>query len=161
SSRLTSPTSTCGTTTAGRPSTGRSWAGPTSCSGTATTRCTNTPLRSRRWRPSCGGSMASARWYLDRRLWLEAVALAHLGGLAPDIYLAHSVNLFRHAAEYIPFVYSLLAPVVLLAALVALYWGGSWRWWRWLGLLVGWTAVAVGVVGLVLHLGSRFFYENT
>jgi hypothetical protein len=104
--------------------------------------------------------MASARWYLDHQLWLEGFVLANLGCLAPDIYLAHSVNLFRHAAEYIPCLYSLVASIVLLLGLIALFWGGA-RWWWGLGMLVGWTAVAIGIVGLILHLGSRFFYENT
>ena len=66
--------------------------------------------------------MARSKWYQDRRLWLEAFALVNLGFLAPDIYLAHAVNLFRHAAEYVPLVFSLIAPVVLFAGLLA------WRW---------------------------------
>src|SRR5262245_40348128 len=104
--------------------------------------------------------MERSRWYRDRRLWLELFALVNLGFLAPDIYLAHSVNLFRHPAEYVPLVFSLAAPVLLLAGLVALWWGSSLRWWRWPGFLVGWTAVAIGITGLILHLESRFFYEN-
>jgi hypothetical protein len=101
------------------------------------------------------------RWYREPCLWLEAFALANLAALAPDIYLAHSVNLFGHAAEYIPFVFSLAAPVLLLAGLVALLGRGSVAWWRGLGLAVGWGAVVVGVVGLILHLESRFFHEYT
>jgi hypothetical protein len=103
--------------------------------------------------------MASS-WYLQPRAWLEAFALVNLGFLAPDIYLAHSTNLFRHAAEYVPFLFSLAAPVVLLAAAVAA-WRGSPRGWRALGYVVGWGAVVVGVAGLILHLESRFFYEET
>ncbi len=33
--------------------------------------------------------------------------------------------------------------------------------WHWLGNLVGGGAMVVGVVGLVLHLESRFFHERT
>lgn len=105
--------------------------------------------------------MARSRWYRDHRLWLEVFALLNVGFLAPDIYLAHSANLFRRSAEYIPFFFSLLAPVVLLAGLIALQWGSSLRWWRWAGFLVGWLAVVIGITGLLLHLESRFFYENT
>jgi len=105
--------------------------------------------------------MERSRWYLDRRLWLEAFALVNLGFLAPDIYLAHSVNLFRRSAECVPLVFSLAAPVVLLPGIISLRHGSSLQWWRWLGFLVGWIAIAVGITGLVLHLGSRFFYENT
>src|SRR5262249_55214900 len=76
-------------------------------------------------------------------------------------YLAHSTNTFRHATEYIPLVFSVAAPFVLLAGLVARYRGNSERWWRWLGHAVGWTSVAVGVVGLLLHLVMHFFQEST
>jgi hypothetical protein len=103
---------------------------------------------------------ASRRWYLDHRLWLELFVLVNLAFLAPDIYLAHSTNLFRHAAEYVPFAFSLAAPVVLLIALLA-WWRGWIGGWRWLGHLVGWAAVGVGVAGLILHLESHFFTQLT
>lgn len=102
----------------------------------------------------------ASRWFLRPQVWLEAFALVNLGGLAPDIYLAHSTNLFRHAAEYVPLVFSLAAPVLLVVAAVAA-WRGSVRVWRLLGEVVGWGAVAVGVAGLLLHLESRFFTEHT
>jgi hypothetical protein len=105
--------------------------------------------------------MANRRWYHDRRLWLDAFALANLGFLSADIYLAHSVNFFRSLAEYIPLVFSLIAPVVLLVGLIARHRGAAPAWWRWPGLLVGWTAVIVGIAGLLLHLESRFFHERT
>jgi hypothetical protein len=85
----------------------------------------------------------------------------NLAFLAPDIYLAHSVNSFRHTAEYVPLYFSLAAPVILLAGspgLVVRVWQQPWRL---LGHLVGWGAVAIGIVGLVLHLESRFFHERT
>jgi hypothetical protein len=105
--------------------------------------------------------MERSRWYRDRRLWLELFALINLGFLAPDIYLAHSVNLFHRPEEYIPLVFSMVAPVVLVAGLIDMFRGSSLRWWRWLGILVGWTAVGIGIAGLILHLESRFFYERT
>ena len=101
------------------------------------------------------------KWYADHRLWLEAFVLVNLTFLGPDIYLAHSTNLFHHAAEYIPLYFSLAAPAILLAALLALQAWSSVRWWKMLGHLVGAASVAVGVAGLIWHLGSRFFYENT
>jgi hypothetical protein len=102
----------------------------------------------------------ASRWYLRPSAWLEAFALVNLGFLAPDIYLAHSTNLFRSPAEYLPFYFSLAAPTLLLAAAVAA-WRGSAGGWRVLGLVVGWGAVGVGVAGLILHLQSRFFHEQT
>ena len=102
---------------------------------------------------------ASRRWLLDHQLWLEAFVLVNLGFLSLDIWLAHSVNEFRRPAEYAPLYFSLASPPVLLVALLA------WRrWpaaWRDLGHLVGWAAIVLGLVGVVLHLESRFFYERT
>ena len=54
------------------------------------------------WRPSAAG------WRL--------FVLVNLAFLSLDIYLAHSVNQFRHEAEYIPLYFSLAAPLVLLVA---------------------------------------------
>jgi len=100
-------------------------------------------------------------WYRNHQLWLEAFVLVNLAFLAPDIYVAHSTNLFRHAAEYIPFFFSLAAPLVLLAALLAWKWQASASIWRLLGYFVGWSSVAIGIVGLIFHLESRFFREET
>ncbi|MHB1423714.1 MAG: hypothetical protein ACYC3I_11075 [Gemmataceae bacterium] len=107
--------------------------------------------------------MASTRtsWYRNHRLWLEAFVLVNLAFLAPDIYVAHSTNLFRHAAEYIPFFFSLTAPLVLLAALLDWKRQTSARVWRLLGYIVGWTASAIGIAGLIFHLESHFFHEET
>jgi hypothetical protein len=102
----------------------------------------------------------ASKWYLRPQVWLEAFVLVNLAFLAPDIYLAHSTDLFRHAAEYLPFGFSLAAPVLLLGA-AGLAWRGSEGGWRALGHVVGWGAVVLGVAGLILHLGSRFFYEKT
>ena len=102
-----------------------------------------------------------SKWYRDPGLWLEAFVIVNLGFLALDIYLAHSVNQFHHPAEYVPFFYSVVAPPLLAAALLL---GERWGWaavWRDVGYLVGWCAIAVGLVGVVLHLDSRFFYERT
>jgi hypothetical protein len=105
--------------------------------------------------------MARRSRALDPRLWLDAFALVNLAFLAPDIYLAHSTNSFRHLAEYIPLGFSLAAPLVLLPAVVSLARGRAGRLWRFSGLVVGASAVVVGVAGLVWHLESRFFRELT
>jgi hypothetical protein len=106
--------------------------------------------------------MASpSRWYGDPRLWLEAFVLINLAFLSLDIYLAHSVNEFRHEAEYIPLYFSLAAPLILLVGLLAGEWCGYTSVWRDVGYLVGWVAVAIGLAGVILHLDSRFFYERT
>lgn len=102
----------------------------------------------------------SRKWYLSPQLWVEGFATVNLAGLAPDIYLAHSTNYFRHPVEYLPLAFSLVAPLLMLVAI------GSWKWswpalWRNLGHLVGWTSIAIGLAGLILHLESGFFQERT
>ena len=97
--------------------------------------------------------MTSDNRFLRPRVALDLFVLVNLAFLALDIYLAHSTNLFHHQAEYIPFGFSLAAPFLLIPAFVFA--------WRWLALGVGWASVAIGVAGLLLHLGSRFFYERT
>jgi hypothetical protein len=98
---------------------------------------------------------------LDERWLTEAFVLVNLAFLSADIYLAHSVNQFSHPAEYVPLYFSMVAPVVLLAALAAFKPGTSNAAWRDLGLLVGWAAILVGCAGVVLHLESQFFVHRT
>jgi hypothetical protein len=98
----------------------------------------------------------AVKWYRSPRMWVELFALFNLGGLVPDIFLAHSTNFFHHPAEYIPLAFSAAAPAVLLAAVISLGCGRP-RWWRALGHAVGWSSVVIGVAGLVLHLESQFF----
>jgi hypothetical protein len=101
------------------------------------------------------------RWHADQRVLLEVFVLVNLAFLSLDIYLAHSVNEFHRAAEYIPLYFSLAAPVVLLLGLLAGEWRAYPAVWRDLGYLVGWLAVGIGLAGVILHLDSRFFYERT
>jgi hypothetical protein len=101
------------------------------------------------------------KWYLDPSIWLEAFVLVNLGFLSLDIYLAHSINRFAHEAEYIPLWFSIAAAPLLLIGLIA---GQVFGWnavWRDVGHLVGWCAIVMGMVGVVLHLDSRFFHERT
>jgi hypothetical protein len=98
------------------------------------------------------------RW-LRPGLLLEIFVLLNLGFLTFDIYLAHSVNGFRQRAEYIPLYFSALAPVFILAGLA---FQARMRWlWKALGHVVGWSAILIGLTGVVLHLDSSFFYERT
>lgn len=86
---------------------------------------------------------------------MELFALGNLGFLAVDIYVAHSVNQFHHWAEWVPFAFSLAAPLPLLLGLLVV------RWRRAIGLTVGLGAVVVGIAGLLLHLDSQFFEQMT
>ncbi len=98
---------------------------------------------------------------VNHRLWLELFALVNLLGLAPDIFLAHSTNSFREWTEYVPLVFSIIAPGLLFVAIVALEFRARVGLWRWLGGGLGWASISIGVVGLILHLDSRFFQERT
>src|SRR5215831_15664195 len=102
---------------------------------------------------------ANDRWWNDPELWLEVFALLNISFLALDIYLAHSTNQFRARAEYIPLMYSVIAPLLLALGL----WQRRQRRfvWKALGHFVGGVAILVGLAGMALHLDSHFFYERT
>ncbi len=101
------------------------------------------------------------RWAHDPQLWLELFVAANLAILAADIYIAHSVNHFRNAAEYIPLYFSIGAAFVM-AFVIALRWLGSFDApWHDVGFLIGWIAVLVGMAGVLYHLESRFFLDHT
>jgi len=101
------------------------------------------------------------RWFGDMRLLVEVFVLINLAFLTLDIYLAHSTNDFHRRSEYIPLYYSAVAPLLLFIGLVARERFGYSTVWRDLGYLVGWSGVLIGLTGVVLHLDSRFFYDNT
>ncbi len=108
------------------------------------------------------------------RLCLAAVelfALGNLAFLALDVYIAHSTNSFALSAEWIPVLFSLAAPVVLLLA-IGLQRGVCPKLpeasstlcdhvARWLGLIIGGLAIVVGIAGLIWHLNSQFFADAT
>lgn len=104
-------------------------------------------------------AVPNERWWNDPELWVEAFAILNIGFLTFDIYLAHSVNQFRNHAEYIPLFFSASAPVVLVIALTQRK--RRRILWTTLGHVVGWSAILIGLTGVVLHLQSSFFYERT
>ncbi len=101
------------------------------------------------------------RWAHDPQLWIELFVTVNLAILAADIYIAHSVNHFQKAAEYIPLYFSLGAPAVLFV-MIGLRWIGRFEApWRDVGYMVGWLSVLVGLGGVLYHLESRFFLDRT
>ncbi len=114
------------------------------------------------------------QWWTSPRIWVEWFLVANLAFLAVDISLAHAVNAFENRAEWIPIIFSVAATFLLLLAIAL---GGSepalgggqasepigWRkrLARWIGLVVGWGSIAVGIAGLVWHLRGDFFQEQT
>lgn len=101
------------------------------------------------------------RWAHDARLWIELFVTANLAILAADIYIAHSVNQFRKAAEYIPLYFSLCAPAVLILCILLRWVFGLDAPWRDIGHLVGWLAILIGLGGVLYHLQSSFFLDRT
>jgi len=98
-------------------------------------------------------------WWMDHQLWVEAFVILNIGFLTLDIYLAHSTNQFRRNEEYVPFFFSAIAPLLLLFVLP--FRRRRPLIWKILGYLVGWTAILIGLSGVILHLESHFFYERT
>jgi hypothetical protein len=81
------------------------------------------------------------RWAHDPQLWVEMFVTVNLAILAADIFIAHSVNHFQKAAEYIPLYFSLGAPVVLVLGIALRC---AWNLpapWRDVGYMIGWLSV--------------------
>jgi hypothetical protein len=94
------------------------------------------------------------------RAWVvELFAASNLGFLAFDVFLAHLANRFEHWSEWVPVLFSALAPLLLLPGLIRRRLGS--RWARTAGLITGTGAIVVGVSGLVLHLQGSFFVLHT
>jgi hypothetical protein len=101
------------------------------------------------------------RWAHDPQLWVELFVTVNLAILAADIFIAHSVNHFQKAAEYIPLYFSIGAPIVLAVVIVLCWVLGLQAPWRDVGYMIGWLSVLVGLGGVIYHLESRFFLDRT
>ena len=97
--------------------------------------------------------------YQNRPLLVELFVLLNLAFLILDVFIAHSVNAFYHWAEWIPVYFAAGATVMLLGSF--LYYRSNFHqgWARRFGLIVGWIAIFVGIIGLILHLDSQFFLK--
>ncbi|MCH7824490.1 MAG: hypothetical protein IH849_06770 [Acidobacteria bacterium] len=116
---------------------------------------------------SDGGSPAT--WQRLKPFVLEGFVVSNYAVLSIDIWLAHSINRFRHPAEWIPLWFSIIA-ALLLATCFFFEIGKRHRSTttpfgsgvaRIAGLLVGGVSIAVGVAGLFFHLQSQFFLRFT
>ena len=95
------------------------------------------------------------------RDFVEIFVLFNLACLGGDIFVAHSYNHFANRAEWIPLGFSIIAPVVLLAAIAMGGLAPAKGLARWLGMLIGWGSIVLGIAGLLLHLNSQFFEQQT
>lgn len=101
-----------------------------------------------------------SEWSRRGPLIVELFVVANLSFLALDIFIAHSSNAFSHAAEWIPFYFSVSAPFLLVLGLW-LNWRGNQQHHRLIGLLVGACSTVVGIAGLLWHLNGSFFEYQT
>lgn len=87
----------------------------------------------------------------------RAFALSNIAFLGVDIALAHQANAFARRVEWAPIVFSAVATLLLAPGAL----GSRHRAVGLLELVVGWGSIMVGVIGMVLHLQSGFFAEQT
>ncbi len=99
-------------------------------------------------------------WIRFGPLIVELFVVANLSFLAVDIFIAHSTNAFSHPAEWIPFYFSIGAPLLLVLEL-GLNWRGKQQRRRLLGFLVGSCSSIVGIAGMLWHLHGSFFEYQT
>jgi hypothetical protein len=88
---------------------------------------------------------------------VEWFVVANIAFLGLDILVAHQENSFERRAEWAPVAFSGLATLLLLPMLL----GARAPIWRALDRLVAFGAIVIGVAGMVLHLKSAFFQEQT
>ena len=88
---------------------------------------------------------------------VEWFVVSNLAFLGFDILVAHQENRFERRAEWAPVVFSGLATLVLLP----MAFGRRAAVWRAVDRVVAAMAIVVGVTGMVLHLKSAFFEEQT
>lgn len=95
-------------------------------------------------------------WRTRKAFVLEGFLVLNFAVLAVDILLAHAVNSFAHKTEWIPFVFSIVATLVLGPVFL-------WSWvkkdmnkGRSVVILFGVASVLVGIAGMGFHLQSQF-----
>lgn len=99
-------------------------------------------------------------WSFYLKNWLDLFIIANLAFLAIDIFVAHSVNQFHNPAEWIPFAFSIAAPIFLLIE----YFYNINRQQNTLSIFsysLGGISIAIGLAGLFFHLDSQFFQQQT
>ena len=101
-------------------------------------------------------------WVACRKsLLLEWFVVANFAFLVLDVFLAHSVNNFRHPAEWTPVVFSAVAAAVLAPALWQASGSTRGSYAHRVGLALGFASVVLGIGGVVYHLQSQFFSQGT
>lgn len=98
-------------------------------------------------------------WLRSAPLILDIFVAANLTFLSVDILVAHSINEFAHKAEWIPFFFSLISGPLIAWTVFKGGLRSNHDHGRIPGLMVGFAAIAVGIAGMIFHLGNHFFTE--
>ena len=93
-------------------------------------------------------------------LVIEIFVIVNIGFLAIDIFIAHSMNAFYYPTEWIPFYFSIVAPIFLIVEFIHNRRRGEQRMQQ-IGKVVGYCSIAVGILGALFHLNSSFFETQT
>ena len=93
-------------------------------------------------------------------LVIEIFVIVNIGFLAIDIFIAHSMNAFYYPTEWIPFYFSIVAPIFLIVEFI-LNRRRSEQRMQLIGKVVGYCSIAVGILGALFHLNSSFFETQT
>lgn len=91
---------------------------------------------------------------------IEIFVIVNIGFLALDIFIAHSSNSFHYPTEWIPFYFSLVAPVPLSIEFMINFHRREHKIHT-IGRIVGYCSIAVGILGAIFHLNSSFFDSQT
>ena len=107
--------------------------------------------------------MIARRHLREADVLLEIFIFTNFAFLSLDVFWAHSINRFRHWAEWIPFAFSIVAAVALLPGVMRSLGRGRGEHWQpsRVGSIVGWLAILVGIAGMFWHLDSHFFARQT
>jgi hypothetical protein len=101
--------------------------------------------------------MRVKRPFLTPERCVEWFVVANVAFLGIDIAVAHAENGYARGAEWAPLVFSCVATALLLP----MAFGAKARAWRVVETLVAIGCIVVGVLGMVFHLQSAFFEEQT
>jgi hypothetical protein len=100
-------------------------------------------------------------WDRHKAAVLDTFVLSNYAFLVLDVYLAHSLNRFRHGAEWVPLGFSLGAVLVLAPAVWFRHRRQGHTLIHIMGLGVGVSSIALGLAGVLYHLDSQFFSQWT
>lgn len=100
-------------------------------------------------------------WRERKAFVLEGFLVLNFAVLAADILLAHAVNSFAEKPEWIPFVFSIVATLVLGPTFLYSWVKQDLRKGRQVVVFFGVVSVLIGVAGMGFHLQSQFLREQS